>query len=192
MNLKLPIACAAAVICGSAVAQTVPPPEPGAAATPGQSNPDRSDPSTSTPSTVNRSPQAAISQESSSQSSDADMSTAAERRPKLGREARVGGISAGSIVQTPGGQPIGRVKDVVPDANTGEPAYIVISLRSGSTAVPYPAIAPMVQNGHIVLDRSKLESAPRVTDSQLQDRQGLAWKQQADRYWESRNPPNLR
>jgi hypothetical protein len=194
MNLKLPIAscAAAAFLCGSAVAQTVPPPEPGAAATPGQSNPDRSDPSTSTPSTVNRSATEAISQESSSQSSDADMSTAAERRPKMGREARLGGISAGSIVQTPAGQPIGRVKDVVPDANTGDPAYIVISLRSGSTAVPYPAIAPMFQDGHIVLDRSKLESAPRVTDSQLQDKRGLEWKRQADRYWESRNPPNLR
>src|SRR5258707_6986788 len=103
-TLSSALAAAVAVIYGSAVAQTVPPPEPGAAATPGQSNPDRSDPSTSTPSTVNRSPTEAISQESSSQSSDADMSTAAERRPKMGREARLGGISAGSIVQTPAGQ----------------------------------------------------------------------------------------
>jgi hypothetical protein len=194
MKLKLPAACAAAaVICGSAVAQTVPPPEPGAAATPGQSNPDRSDPSTSTPSTVNPSPRDAISQESSSQSSDPDMSTAAERRPKVGREARMGGISAGSIVQNPAGEPIGRVKDIVPDANTGDPAYIVISTRSGSTAVPYPVIAPMYQNGHLVLDRSRLESAPHVTDSQLrEDKSGAQWKKEADRYWESRKPPNLR
>jgi hypothetical protein len=184
---------AASVICGAAAAQTVPPPEPGAAATPGQSNPDRSDPSTSTPSTINHSPNEAISQESSSQSSDADMSTAAERRPKVGREARGGGISAGSIVQNPAGEPIGRVKDIVPDANSGEPAYIVISTRSGSTAVPYPVIAPMYQDGHIVLDRSRLESAPRVSDSQLRnDKSGAEWKKQADRYWESRKPPNLR
>ena len=194
MKPKLPSAWAAAacVICGSAVAQTVPTPEPGAAATPGQSNPERTDPSTSTPSTINRSPREAISQESSSQSSDADMSTAAERRPKVGREARMGGISAGSIVQNPAGEAIGRVRDIVPDANTGEPAYIVISLRSGTTAVPYPTIAPMFQNGHLVLDRSRLESAPRVSDSQLQDRSGAEWKQQADRYWDSRRPPNLR
>jgi PRC-barrel domain len=195
MKQKLPSACAAAafVLCGSAVAQTVPPPEPGAAATPGQSNPDRSDPSTSTPSTINRSPREAISQESSSQRSDADMSTAAERRPKVGREARLGGISAGSIVQSPAGEPIGRVKDIVPDANTGEPAYIVISVRSGSTAVPFAVIAPMYQNGHVVLDRSRLESAPRVSDSQLrEDQSGAQWKKEADRYWESRKPPNLR
>jgi hypothetical protein len=194
MKPKLPSAWAAAVciICGSAVAQTVPTPEPGAAATPGQSNPQRTDPSTSTPSTVNRSPKEALSQESSSQSSDADMSTAAERRPKVGREARMGGISAGSIVQNPAGEPIGRVRDIVPDANTGEPAYIVISMRSGSTAVPYPMIAPMFQNGHIVLDRSRLESAPHVSDSQLQDKSNAEWKKQADRYWDSRRPPSLR
>src|SRR5579862_633331 len=193
MKQKLPIAFAAAVVfCGSAVAQTVPPPEPGASATPGQSNPDRSDPSTSTPSTISRSPKEAISQESSSQSSDEDMSTAGEHRPKVGHEARMGGITAGSIVQSPAGEPIGRVRDIVPDANTGEPAYIVISTRSGSTAVPYPTIAPMFQNGHIVLDRSRLESAARVSDSQLQDNSGVQWKQQANRYWESRKPPDLR
>jgi hypothetical protein len=120
------------------------------------------------------------------------MSTAAQRRPKVGREARMGGITAGSIVQTPAGEPIGRVRDIVPDANTGEPAYIVISTRSGSTAVPYPTIAPMFQSGHIVLDRSRLESAPRVTDSQLQDNSGAQWRKQADQYWESRKPPDLR
>ena len=133
MRQKLPSACVAAalILCGSAAAQTAPPPEPGAAATPGQSTTDRSDPSTSTPSTINRSANSAISQESSRQSSDADMSTAAERRPKAGREARMGGITAGSIVQNPAGEPIGRVRDIVPDANTGEPAYVVIATRSG-------------------------------------------------------------
>jgi len=194
MKQQLPSICAAAVfvLCGSALAQSVPPPEPGAAATPGQSNPERSDPSTSTPSTINRSANSAISQESSRQSSDADMSTAAERRPKVGREARMGGITAGSIVQNPAGEPIGRVRDIVPDANTGEPAYVVIATRSGSTAVPYPAIAPMFQSGHVVLDRSRLESAPQVSDSQLQDKSDTQWKKQADRYWDSRKPPNLR
>jgi len=193
MKLKLPAACVAAVICGTAVAQTVPPPEPGAAATPGQSNPERGDPSTSTPSTVNPSPKDAISQESSSQSSDPDMSTAADRRPKVGREARMGGISAGSIVQSPAGQPIGRVKDIEPAEMPPIPAYVVISTRSGSTAVPYPVIAPMYENGHIVLDRSRLDSAPHVSDSQLRDdKSGAQWKKAADRYWESRQPPNLR
>jgi hypothetical protein len=176
-------------------AQTVPPPEPGSAATPGQSNPERSDPTTSSPSTINRQPDRAISQEGSrqSQSSDTDMSSAAERRPKVGREANVGGIAAGSIVQSPAGENIGRVKDIVPDATTGDPAYIVIATRSGSSAVPYSTIAPMYQNGHFVLDRTRLESAPHVTDSQLrEDKTDAQWKKEANRYWESRNPSSLR
>lgn len=102
------------------------------------------------------------------------------------------GVSAGSIVQSPAGEAIGRVKDVVPDTNTGEPAYVLISTRSGTTAVPYPVIAPMFQNGHVVLDRSKLESAPRVSDSELGAKSDATWKRQSDRYWDSRNPPDLR
>jgi hypothetical protein len=194
MKPKLSSAWVAAVLllCGNAIAQTVPPPEPGAAATPGELNPERADPSTSTPSTVSPSPNDAISQESSSQSSDKDMSTAGDRRPKVGREAMTGGISAGSIVQSPAGEPIGRVKDIVPNAKTGDPAYVVIATRSGSTAVPYPVIAPMFQSGHVVLDRSRLESAPHVSESQLQDKSGAQWQKEADRYWESRKPPNLR
>ena len=194
MKLKLPAAATAAalVFCGASFAQTVPPPEPGAGATPGQSNPERSDPGTTTPSTVNRQPASPAVQNGSSPSSDMDMSNAAERRPKEGREARTGGISAGSIVQTPAGQPLGRIKDIVPDTNTGGPAYVVISTRSGSTAVPYATIAPMFQSGHLVLDRSRLESAPRVRDSQLRDSSDTSWKKEADRYWESRNPATLR
>lgn len=185
---------AAALLPTAGFTQTVPPPEPGSAATPGQSNPERTDPTTSTPSTINRQPDRAISQEGSkqSQSSDTDMSSAAERRPKVGREARMGGISAGAIVQSPGGENLGRVKDIVPDANRGDPAYIVIATRSGTTAIPYATIAPMYQNGHVVLDRARLEAAPHVTDNQLrEDKQDAQWKKEANRYWESHHPPSL-
>ena len=197
MKPKLSIwawATAALLLPAVALAQAIQPPEPGAAATPGQSNPGRGDPSTATPSTVNPRPDRAISQESSrqSQSSDPDMSTAAERRPEVDREARLGGITAGSVVQSPAGQNIGRVKDIVPDANTGEPAYIVILSAAGTTAVPYAAIAPMYENGHLVLDRARLESAPRVSDSDLRhDTADAHWKKQANQYWASRHPPSL-
>jgi hypothetical protein len=60
------------------------------------------------------------------------------------------------------------------------------------TAVPYSTLAPMYQSGHIVLDRSRLESAPHVSDTQLRDDKAQAqWKKQANRYWEARHPPNL-
>lgn len=122
---------------------------------------------------------------------DTDMSTAAQQRPKVGHEARIGGLSAGSIVQSPAGEAIGRVKDIVPDANTGDPAYVVIATRLGSVAVPYSVIAPMFQGGHVVLDRSRLDTAPRVQDTQLQDKSNATWKKEADRYWQSRNPADL-
>jgi hypothetical protein len=194
MNLKRPSAALATtlILCASAVAQTASPPEPGAAATPGQSNSDRRDPSTATPSTINRPPPTRDVQENSSPNSDADMSATVQHRPKAGREAKLGRISAGSLVQSPAGEPIGRVEDIVPDTRTGEPAYVVISSRSGSTAVPYATIAPMFQDDHIVLDRSRLEAAPQLRDGQLLNRSDATWKQAADRYWESRKPPSLR
>jgi hypothetical protein len=186
----------ALVLCSSPVARTAaqaaPPPEPGAAATPGQSNPDRSDPSTATPSTINRSPPGPTARDSSSPSSDPDMSATTERTPKEAREARLGGISAGTQVRSPAGEAIGRVKDIVPNSSTGEPDYIIITTRSGSTAVPYTVIALMYQNGHVVLDKSRLESAPHVRDSQLQDKSDATWRKEADRYWESQNPARLR
>jgi hypothetical protein len=188
------ICAAVLLVCASALAQTVPVPQPGAETTPGDSNPNRSDPSTSTPSTISRTPDRAISEEGSrqSRSQDTDMSTAAERRPKVGREAKLGGVSAGVMVQNPAGDEIGRVKDIVPDAYTGGPAYIIIATRSGNTAVPNETIYPTYQNGHFVLDDSRLESAPRVSEKQLQDdKQDAPWKKEADRYWESRDRPSL-
>jgi hypothetical protein len=182
----------ALLCCGSTVAQTVPPPEPGAAATPGQENPQRRDPSTTTPSTVDRPPNGSKAQENTGPTADPDMSVAAERRPKVGAEAKLGGIAAGSIVQSPAGEPIGRVKDIVPDAHTGEPTYVLIASGSGNTAVPYAVVAPMFQNGHIVLDRSRLESAPRVSDRQLQNTSDATWKTKADRYWQAQNKFRLR
>jgi hypothetical protein len=125
------------------------------------------------------------------ESGDSDRSSAVERRPKVGREARVGSVSAGSIVQSPAGEAIGRVKDIVPDPGTGDPAYVVIATRTGTTAVPYAVVSPMFQNGHVVLERSKLESAPRVKERQLRDKSNADWRKEADLYWEPRKPQSL-
>ncbi len=186
-------AAALLAMCGlTAVALAQTPPEPGAQATPGQSNPQRADPSTTTPSMVSPPLDTPGAQEGASRGADKDMANAAEQRPKTGREARLGGLSAGSIVQSPAGENIGRVKDIVPDAHSGDPAYVVIATRNGNTAVPYATIAPLYQNGHVVLERSRLESAPHVSDSQLRnDKADADWKQQSNRYWESRSPPSL-
>lgn len=102
------------------------------------------------------------------------------------------GVSAGTVVQSPGGESIGTVKDIVPNSNTGQPDYVVIATRTGTTAVPYSAVVPLFHDGHIVLDRARLESSPRVSASQLQDNGSAEWKKKADRYWEALNPAALR
>jgi sporulation protein YlmC with PRC-barrel domain len=113
------------------------------------------------------------------------MSDAAAMRPKTGMEARMSGVSAGTVVQSPAGESIGTVKDIVPNTNTGQPDYVVIAMRSGTTAVPYAAVVPLFHDGHVVLDRARLESAPRVSESQLQDTGSAEWKKKADRYWQA-------
>ena len=125
------------------------------------------------------------------QSSDPDMSGAAAR-PELGMEARMLGVAAGTLVQTPAGESIGKVQDIVPDAGSGRPAYVLIATRSGSTAVPYSVVSPLLHDGRIVLDRSRLESAPRISEKQLQEKDESAWKNQADHYWQPRATPTLR
>jgi hypothetical protein len=115
---------------------------------------------------------------------DPDMSTAGQTR--MAAASPSGTVSAGTKVQSAAGTPIGTVKDIVPKAN-GQPGYVLITLPSGnSTAVPYATIAPMIQNGNIILDSSKLEGAPTVRDRDLQDPSNTRWQQQADQYWAGR------
>jgi hypothetical protein len=82
----------------------------------------------------------------------------------------MGGMRAGTRVQSPAGEAIGTVEDIIPDARTGRPGYVLIATTSGlKTAVPYSAIVPKMHDGRIVMDRSGLEGAPSVRDVDLQD-----------------------
>jgi|SwirhisoilCB3_FD_contig_31_7902647_length_1135_multi_3_in_0_out_0_2 hypothetical protein len=115
---------------------------------------------------------------------DRDMSTAGKTRMAAANPS--GKVSAGTKVQSAAGTQIGTVKDIVPKAN-GQPGYVLIATPSGNnTAVPYATVAPMIQNGSIVLDSTKLQGAPTVRDSELQDRSNTRWKQEADQYWGTR------
>jgi hypothetical protein len=119
---------------------------------------------------------------------DQDMSTAGKTR--MAAASPSGDVSAGTKVHSPAGTPIGTVKDIVPKAN-GAPGYVLITMPSGNnTAVPYATIAPMIQNGAIVLDSSKLQGAPTVTARELQDPSNTRWKQQADDYWNGQGSPH--
>lgn len=100
--------------------------------------------------------------------------------------AAAGGITSGMDVQSHQGKQVGTVSNVVNDAS-GKPAYVVISDQSGSdTPIPYRAVKHMVRGNKIVVDAKRLQSAPKVPESQLQDTSNTAWQGKADSYWEKR------
>jgi hypothetical protein len=77
----------------------------------------------------------------------------------------------------------GTVAGVV-KASSGDPVYIVIADQAGSdTAVPYSVERRMVHGNTIVVDDKQLQSAPKVSESQLQNSANSAWKGVAEGYW---------
>lgn len=92
-------------------------------------------------------------------------------------------IKAGKLVQSPQGQGIGTVSDIVPDPATGRPAYVLVETDSGTTAIPFWAISHCIRDAHVVIDRPFLASAPRVNIAQLRSGVDHPWKEQAENYW---------
>jgi len=94
-------------------------------------------------------------------------------------------VQPGMTVQAPSGESLGTVVDLVPGpTGSTESGYVVIATSGGSaTPVPYAAASSMIQNGKIVVERTRLESAPKVQPSQLEDRSSKTWQSKADRYW---------
>jgi hypothetical protein len=93
------------------------------------------------------------------------------------------GITPGMDVTARTGEAVGTVVDVVRNAS-GEPAYVVIADQSGSdTAVPFAIARHMVKGNKVVVDAKRLQDAPKVPESQLQNGASTAWQDKADSYW---------
>jgi hypothetical protein len=93
-------------------------------------------------------------------------------------------ITSGKVVQSPEGWRIGTVEDVVSHAANGRAAYVLIATSSGTTAIPDWAIMHLLRDAHLVIDRSTLDSAPRINDEQVRTGSNeTAWEQRADQYW---------
>jgi hypothetical protein len=188
-QIALAIAAALALAGPAPAQKTEAPPTPGVPGgagtpTPGAVNPAGTDPSTATPSIVGPPPTGAQSSSNSTTDGRQRDTSRATRMAAAG-----GTVSAGMPVQTVAGEPLGTVRDVVPDS-TGAPGYVLITIPTGGkTAVPYSTIASLTREGTIVLDRSRLQGAPRVEDSQLQNPSDTRWKKQADQYWNGRDSP---
>lgn len=89
----------------------------------------------------------------------------------------------GMQVISPAGESLGSVVDVTMDAQH-QPEYAVISMGNDTmTAVPYSAVASMVKDKKIVMDRTRLENSPQVAQTELRDKTNSKWRADADKYW---------
>ena len=94
----------------------------------------------------------------------------------------------GKSVQTPAGETIGGVRDVVLDRD-GKATHVIVAYTAAEdestrlTAVPWETLARLTRGDHIVMERSHLQSAPSFTASTLPDFSSSEWSRQTDRYW---------
>jgi hypothetical protein len=96
----------------------------------------------------------------------------------------------GLDVISPAGEMLGAVITVVA-STTGR--YAIISTGNDTaTAVPYEAVAPMVHDGKVIMDRTKLQNSPQVAQGDLADKTNTKWRQQADTYWAGQSPGRIR
>ncbi|MGH8286414.1 MAG: PRC-barrel domain-containing protein [Steroidobacteraceae bacterium] len=114
-----------------------------------------------------------MSQDSSGAAASTDTSMAGSTAP----------VAIGLKVETATGESLGTVIDIVADATTGAPLFVVISSEGETTAVPYAAANSMVQQDALVMDRSRLESAPRVDQGEWRDPASGDWTSEANGYW---------
>jgi hypothetical protein len=77
--------------------------------------------------------------------------------------------------------PLGEVVDVVFDAKN-QPAFVVISTEGKSVAVPYSVATSMRTSDKIVMDRARLQAAPKVKEGDWKKPEGN-WKDESARYW---------
>jgi sporulation protein YlmC with PRC-barrel domain len=95
----------------------------------------------------------------------------------------------GMTVQTPAGDSIGAVKDIILD-NNGIATHMVVAyggaLGVGSklAAVPWSTAVSLMKGSRIVVDRSRLERAPTFEDNKWPDVASRGWSAGADNYWQ--------
>jgi sporulation protein YlmC with PRC-barrel domain len=114
----------------------------------------------------------------------------------------------GMPVTSVDGTPIGEVRDIIVDAQ-GRATHVVIAYdtepaagpeeipegkpRSGAdgklAAVPWDSAIARINDGKLVLDRTKLQSAPSFTADEWPNLQAPGWSADADAYWRKVAPP---
>jgi len=184
MTARLLSVLAASSLAGIAYAQTQPAPSTQPNAAPGYN---KAKPHQRQMTTVEGNQEAASPNERSApgsalntgqtQTQNATVQTAAAGPP--------GHSWSNMAVESPSGQSLGSVSQVIPGLNGQEMSgYVVVSGSNGeSVPVPYKTANSMVRDGKLVLNPSRLEHAPKVTQEDMQNASDHAWRAKADKYW---------
>jgi sporulation protein YlmC with PRC-barrel domain len=100
----------------------------------------------------------------------------------------------GMGVQTPAGDKLGNVKDVILD-NNGMATHVVVSyggaLGVGTklAALPWSTANSLTQGNKLVIDRARLEGAPTFEENRWPDMTSHSWSAEADSYWQGPGSP---
>ncbi|HEY4369491.1 MAG TPA: PRC-barrel domain-containing protein [Steroidobacteraceae bacterium] len=160
---------ASLLLCGAAFAQQAPPAtevnRPPTSVMPAPTGPD-SPSSTS----ADKAPDGTIARETPAVEPGASSGTAATK-------------IVGRAVVTPSNAPLGKVSEIVFDA-TGQPAFVVISTHGKTSALPYAMANSMLSGDKVVIDKARLQGAPKLKAGEWRDRSSEDWKDDAIRYWE--------
>jgi sporulation protein YlmC with PRC-barrel domain len=157
--------------------------DPSAASSPAQ----RESTSTQVPETTTEGSPEASSASSPAQRDAVSVGHESNASATAGTSAQLTSKFTGMKVQTPAGESIGVVKNVLFDSNGGA-SYAVISYggKMGSsikhTAVPWATVGSMVKGDKLMMDRSQLEKAPLISSDKPDSSSGT-WSQDADSYW---------
>lgn len=158
--------------------QSTPSPDPSAASSPHQRDVTRT-PATETAPNPNPEPDAASTPHQQGAVGDTPRDNVAGLPSIVGMD-----------VKSPTGEMLGNVVTVVA-STTGR--YAIISTGNDTaTAVPYEAVAPLVSEGRIVMDKTKLQNSPQVAQADLHDKANTKWRQEAETYWAGQSPGRIR
>jgi len=93
------------------------------------------------------------------------------------------GVSNGMQVRSESGDLIGRVSAIIPGDSRDE-NYVVMADQQGmASLIPYSTATAMVHDDKLVIDRTAFEKAPKVQNTQLEDRSLSGLQRKSDEYW---------
>ena len=111
-----------------------------------------------------------------------DGASTASRKERLAMSDSAA-VASGMQVRSESGELMGRVSAIVP-GDSGDKNYVVMADQQGlASLMPYSTATAMLHNDKLVIDRTAFEKAPKVQDTQLEDRSRHALERKSDEYW---------